>query len=75
MEVQEPEAPPTEPAPASPPEEDDRPDVEPRQEPAEEPSDPHTPPLDDDEDATHLQPDDSRRLAAEERLARRPEVA
>jgi len=48
------------------------PDVEPSEpEPADaDASDPHTGPLDDDEDARHLARDDPRRLEAEERRGR-----
>lgn len=41
-------------------------DAEPKPEPAKEPADPHTPPLDDIEDAKWLDPDDPRRKAIEE---------
>jgi hypothetical protein len=39
-----------------------------RNEPPEERADPHEGPLDDDEDARYLQPDDPRRIAALRRL-------
>jgi hypothetical protein len=57
-------APSTEP-PAVDPKFDDPPDAEPTPEPAQEPSDPHTPPLDDIEDAKYLDEDDPRRKEVE----------
>jgi hypothetical protein len=44
--------------------------VEPAPEPAEEVSDPHTGPLDDDDDARYLSPDDPRRQRVEARRGR-----
>ena len=49
---------------------EDQPDLEPAPEPDEEPSDPHTAPLDDDDDARHLDPVDPRRREAEQRRGR-----
>jgi hypothetical protein len=46
-------------------------DVEANPEPAEDPSDPHTGPLDDDEDGRFLRENDPRRIAAESRRGRR----
>jgi hypothetical protein len=48
----------------------DTPEVPARPEPAREPFDPHLPPLDDDNDARHLDPADSRRLDVERRRGR-----
>lgn len=45
-------------------------EVAPNPEPAREPFDPHLPPLDDDEDARHLDPTDPRRLDVERRRGR-----
>jgi hypothetical protein len=50
---------------------EDRDAVEPAEEPAEEPFDPHTGPLDDDEDGRFLEENDPRRIEAEARLGRR----
>jgi hypothetical protein len=50
--------------------EDDRPDVEPAPEPTEEVSDPHTGPLDDDDDARYLSPNDERRRRVEKARGR-----
>ena len=44
---------------------DDPEDAEPKPEPAKEPADPHTPPLDDVEDAKWLAEDDPRRKEIE----------
>lgn len=46
-------------------------DVEPAPEPAQEVSDPHTGPLDDDDDARYLDPNDPRRREVEARRGRR----
>ena len=46
-------------------------DVEPTPEPALEVSDPHTGPLDDDDDARYLDPSDNRRRAVEQVRGRR----
>jgi hypothetical protein len=48
----------------------DTPDVAARPEPAREPFDPHLPPLDDEDDARHLDPADPRRLDVERRRGR-----
>lgn len=44
---------------------EDPPDAEPTPEPAQQPADPHTPPLDDIEDAQYLAEDDPRRKEVE----------
>jgi len=44
--------------------------VPPNPEPSREPFDPHTPPLDDDDDARFLDPADFRRLAVERQRGR-----
>jgi hypothetical protein len=49
------------------PDPDEQRDVEPTPEPGEDPSDPHTGPLDDDEDGRFLERDDPRRVEAERR--------
>jgi hypothetical protein len=46
-------------------------DITPRPEPEPEPADPHTPPLEDDDDARHLRPNDPRRIEVEARRGRR----
>ena len=47
------------------------PDVEPSAEPDADPTDTHTGPLDDDEDARHLRPEDPRRQEVEQRRGER----